>query len=213
MLAGLGVLIGGMIISFQNKVANQFFISIGALVVGFILSQIGIYYTNRWGRRPRPDEILDVALKGLDNQYTLYHYKTSVSHLLVGPSGFWILIPKQQGGTITYSDGRYRQKGGNLYLKIFAQDSIGRPDLDVRTAESELMNFINEKLGEDYNPNISSALVFTNPKVTVDVSEEDGPPAITTTAGKIKNVIRKETKNKRMAKTQVDAFNSLFGIE
>ena len=181
--------------------------------MGFILSQIGIYYTNRWGRRPRPDEILDVALKGLDNQYTLYHYTTTVSHLLVGPSGLWILIPKQQGGTITYSGGRYRQKGGNLYLKIFAQDSIGRPDLDVITAESELKKLIEDKLGDEYNSYISSALVFTNAKANIDITEADDPPAITTTAGKIKNVIRKEAKNKKMAKAQIDAFNSLFGIE
>ena len=91
--------------------------------------------------------------------------------MLVGPAGLWILLPKQQGGTITYSDGRYRQKGGNLYLKIFAQDSLGRPDLDVLTAEGEINKLIDEKLSNEYHKYVRSVLLFTNQKATIDITE------------------------------------------
>jgi hypothetical protein len=63
-IAGLIVLGGGLFISFTRP--EMFSISLIALLVGFGLSQIGIYFANRWGRHPRPDEILDAALKGLD---------------------------------------------------------------------------------------------------------------------------------------------------
>ena len=51
-IVGLLVLAGGMFISFTR--ADLFLFSLIALVIGFVLSQIGIYFGNRWGRRPRP---------------------------------------------------------------------------------------------------------------------------------------------------------------
>jgi len=196
MLAGLAVLVGGMFLSFQSP--EMFSLSIAALFVGFILSQVGIYFSNRWGRQPRPDQILDLALKGLDSKYTLYHYKTPVSHLLVGPAGLWILIPKHQRGTITYSNGRYRQKGGNLYLKIFAQEGLGRPELEVSAEKESLVKFLKEKLPEEDMPTVRSALVFTHANVNVDVSQEDDPPAETIPVTKLKDLIRKEAKTKQL---------------
>src|SRR4030065_1166954 len=93
-VAGLAVLAAGMFISFRYK--EQVTLSMGALLVGFLLSQIGIYFSNRWGRRPRPDELLDQSLKGLDSKFTLYHYSTPVAHLLLGPAGVWLLLPYHQ---------------------------------------------------------------------------------------------------------------------
>ena len=81
----LAVLIGGLALSF---LAPPQYISYSflALILGFILSQVGIYMGNRYGRKPRPDESISAALKGLDDKYSLYHYMTPVSHLLVGPA-------------------------------------------------------------------------------------------------------------------------------
>jgi hypothetical protein len=141
-ITGLAVLAGGMILSFTRP--EMFTISLVALLVGFGLSQIGIYFGNRWGRSPRPDEVLNDALKGLDGRYSIYHYTTPTSHLLVGPAGVWVLMPRHQAGTITYDENkkRWRQKGGNLYLKIFAQESLGRPELEIGTE----INAVTKKL-------------------------------------------------------------------
>ncbi len=100
-IASLAILGLSLYLSFQ---ASSQYISYSflGLILGFILSQVGIYFTNRWGRHPRPDEIIDNSLKGLDDKYSLYHYVTPVSHLLLGPAGIWIILPYSQGGTITY---------------------------------------------------------------------------------------------------------------
>jgi len=98
-IVSLVVLGGGMFLTFQKP--EMIGVSIAALLVGFLLSQVGVSYTNRWGRSPRPDEQLSQALKGLDKRYTLYHYSTPVSHLLVGPAGLWIFFIKHQKGLIT----------------------------------------------------------------------------------------------------------------
>ena len=209
MLSGLGVLLGGMYLSFQ--VPDQFMISIGALMVGFLLSQVGIYYSNRWGRRPRPDEILDKSLKGLDNKYTLYHYTTPTPHLLLGPAGVWILMPKQQGGTITYSNDRYRQKGGNLYLKIFAQEGLGKPETEIFAERDSVNKLLKEHFGEENLPSVRSALIFTSPKATVDIADGEEPPATTIPIGKLKDLIRKEAKSKHLSQERVKEIVAVLG--
>ena len=192
-IAGLAVLAGGMIISFTRP--EMFSISLVALLVGFGLSQVGIYFGNRWGRRPRPDEVLDLALKGLDGRYSIYHYTTPTSHLLVGPAGVWVLMPRHQSGTITYDDNknRWRQKGGNLYLKIFAQENLGRPDLEVGAEINAITSFLEAKLDEENTPEVSAILVMTNEKCVIDA---DNAPIPTLEAKKLKDFIRKTAKGK-----------------
>ena len=208
MLAGLAVLLGGMYISF--KIPEKFSWSIGALMIGFLLSQVGIYYSNRWGRRPRPDEMLDASLKGLDNKFSIYHYTTPTQHLLVGPAGIWVLIPKHISGTITYSNGRYKQKGGNLYLKIFAQESLGKPEYEITSEKSKIYDLLSEHLPEDKIPTIKSALIFTNPKADIQVEQDDDPPAVTIPIGKLKDVIRKEAKGKHLSMERAEEINEIL---
>lgn len=192
-IVGLLVLAGGMYISFTQ--AQLFGLSLAALLVGFALSQIGIYFGNRWSRRPRPDEILNQALKGLDDRYALYHYSTPASHLLVGPAGVWVLLPRHQRGTITYEEakGRWRQRGGNLYLKIFAQEGLGRPDLEISGEINAAQGYLGKILSEDEVPEVQAALIFTNDRAEVDA---DDAPSPTLHVKKLKDFIRKTAKSK-----------------
>jgi hypothetical protein len=206
-ITGLAILAGGMIISFTRP--EMFSISLVALLIGFGLSQIGIYFGNRWGRRPRPDEVLDTALKGLDGRYSIYHYTTPTSHLLVGPAGVWVLMPRHQAGTITYDENknRWRQKGGNLYLKIFAQENLGRPDLEVGSEIHAIASFIEERLGEGKIPEVSAALVMTNEKCVVDA---DNAPAPTLEEKKLKDFIKKTAKSKPISLDLVKEIQTAF---
>jgi hypothetical protein len=207
-VGGLLVLAAGMFVSFRWK--EEVMLSMGALLVGFLLSQVGIYFSNRWGRRPRPDELLDQSLKGMDNKYTLYHYITPASHLLLGPAGLWLLLPYHQRGKITYSKGRYRQIGGNLYLKIFAQESLGRPEMDVMSEKQRLQSFLLKKLPEDQIPELRAALVFTNPKAVIDIPENAEPPAETVELGKLKELIRKQGKGKGISPEKLQLLTDCF---
>lgn len=180
----------GLFASFNTELINWSFL---ALIIGFIVSQIGIYFGNRWGRSPRPDERLTQSLKGIGDKYTLYHYVTKTPHLLVGPAGILALIPLNQGGTITYDTkkARFKQKGGNLYLKIFAQESLGRPELEAKSTRDDASAYIHSKLGEVEAPPVESVLVFTNPKA--ELMCEDSPiPAVN--VEKLKDYIRKRAK-------------------
>jgi len=199
-IAGLLILAGGMFVSFTRQ--DLFFISMMALLLGFVLSQIGIFFGNRWGRRPRPDEMISQALKGLDGRYSLYHYASPTSHLLVGPAGVWVLMPRHQAGTITYDSvrNRWRQRGGNLYLKIFAQEGLGRPDLEIGSEIGAVQTYLQKHLPDGKVPEVQAALVFTNDRAVV---EAEDAPVPTLQARRLKELIRKRAKSKPLSTDQL----------
>jgi hypothetical protein len=203
-IVAIAVLAGGMYITFAKPELVS--ISLTALLAGFLLSQIGIYFTNRWGRRPRPDEQIDSALKGFSSQYSLYHYVTPAAHVLVGPAGVWVLIPKSQSGTIVYQKGRWRQKGGGilrLYLKVFAQESIGRPDLEIASQTKALARYLEEITSGIEIPPIQAALVFSHPNVKLQADEAPHP---TLHAKKVKDNLRKVARSKPVSLDTIAAL-------
>ncbi|MEA4906325.1 MAG: hypothetical protein VB089_01825 [Anaerolineaceae bacterium] len=184
------VLAIGLYLSFSEQNMN---LSLIALLVGIVTSQIGMYYSSRWSRSPRPDEQINQALKGLDDKYSLYHYRTVTSHLLVGPAGVWVLLPYYQSGTITYNEDKSRwvQKGTNVFMRIFAQEGLGRPDVDVNSNVADVQKYIQKILPEQIDLPVRAALVFTSPKVNVKAPEASSP---TVTLDKLKDLIRRKAK-------------------
>jgi len=207
----LGILAIGLVISFQND-PTMLTWSMAALIVGFFISQIGIYYTTRWGRSPRPDEKLSQSLKGLENKFTLYNFSSPVSHLLLGPAGIWILHPYYQGGTIRYDveKKRWRQKGGNFYLKLFAQENLGRPDLELTAAQSDMEKFIQREFADEPIPEINSVLIFTNEKANVEAADA---PVATIPIGKLKDFLRKRAKENITASVLIDKIRTVLPAE
>ena len=188
----------------------MFWLSTVALIVGFLLSQVGIFYANRWGRSPRPDELLDASLKGLDSKFTLYHYETPADHLLVGPSGVWVLFPRPQKGYISYSNGRWRHRGGSLYLKLFAQEGLGRPDYEVREEKRRIQEYLSKELQDTEIPEVRAALVFTNPMIQINIPEDENPPADTVQAAKLKELVRRSGKEKSLTPALLQVVNAVF---
>lgn len=149
----------------------------GAMLGGFIILQFSVYLSNRFGRKPRIDERVTAALKGLTKDYTLYHYVTPVNHLLVGPAGVWVIRPYYQRGTIVYEKDRWKQKGGGFllgYLKLFAQEGLGRPDLETQADLDMLRDAFKKTLGDDIPP-LNASLVFYDPRAELQADEAPFP--------------------------------------
>lgn len=193
-ITGMIVLIGGFFISLKFPQQQSFVIL--AMVVGFFLSQLGIFYTNRWARQPRSDILLNQALKGFDDRYSLFHFSTPASHLLIGPAGIWVLLPLFQKGTITYSRGKWHQRGGNLYLKLFAQEGLGRPDIEIQNEVNMVRNYLKKNIPDMSLPEIKAALVFTNKNAVINVTDDQNAPATTLQVDKLKDYLRKIAKTK-----------------
>ena len=204
-LSSLVILGVGMYISFQKP--ELFSLSIGALLTGFLLSQVGIYFGNRWGRSPRPDELIDQGLKGLPDDYTTYHYSSPVPNLLVGPAGVWLLLPYHQNGIIEYDGKRWKaNKGGftQSYMRIFGQENMSRPDLDASAEAEKLTRHLSKQMGEDKIPPILAVLVFTSKGAEV---KADNAPVPTLHLKKRKAFIRKQAKDNPITAQEIKIVN------
>jgi hypothetical protein len=191
---GALVILGiGLYISF--KFPTKFPYSLGALLLGFFMSQIGMYYGNRWGRSPRPDEMIDKSLKGLGRDFTIYHYVTPTSHLLVGPAGIWTILPYFQSGLISFEKNKWRSKGGGFiqgYLRIFGQENIGRPEIESKVEIDSTNRYLGRIIPDGTQlPEIHALLVFTNPKVELKV---EGSPTPALTTDQVKDFMREKLK-------------------
>lgn len=214
-LAGILVIVGTMVFLIQfarspeSTSQTNIFILWGVLFVGIALSQVSMYFGTRWGRRP--DVALDKALKGLPGDSVLYHYSSPVPHLIVGSAGIWILLPYHLRGKVTYKKNRWRVGGGGFtqgYLRIFGQDTIGRPDIEFSSHASSLEKHLKKSLDNDQDiPPIKGALVFLDDKVEL---EADDAPLPAVQVKKLKDFIRKAGKDTPLSAEDVQRVkNSL----
>ena len=210
-LAALVVLGIGMYISFAKP--ELFTYSIICLVVGFIMTQVGMYMGGRWGKSPRPDEKIDAGLKGLHSEFNIYHYSSPVSHLLVGPSGVWVLLPYHQRGKVSFEKNRWKMKGGGFlqdYMRIFGQENLGRPELDAENEVRTLQKFFAKKMDESDIPEIKPILVFTTDEVELDAGDS---PIAAMKIKQLKEFLRQGGKNRALSSEQISEINKALSKE
>jgi hypothetical protein len=207
-LAALVVLGGGMYISFKRT--DLMVYSLIALLVGFTLTQFGMYMGNKFGRSPRPDEKLDAGLKGLQNEFVMYHYTTPASHLLVGPAGVWVVMPYHQRGQVEFKKNRWRIRGGGFmqsYMRIFGQEGLGRPDIEIEGELRSLKKYLSKKIDESEIPEVNALMVFTNDDVEID--GEDSPvPAMK--LKQVKEFMRQKAKEKKLSVETLNKLKTAF---
>jgi len=186
-ILGAAILIGGLILNIKPD-PTRTLLSLVALIVGFVLAQISSYYVSRFVRSPRFDEIIADNLSKLNNEYTFFAYSSPVPILLTGPHGLWIPIPLTASGEIYY-DGKWKQRGGNFFLKLFGQETLGKPERDIESRENQVLRFLEENLPEEEIPPINSILVSLHPKATIGDVESAPNPIVTVDA--LRRSIRK----------------------
>jgi hypothetical protein len=178
-----------------------------SMLVGFLLSQVGMFYGTRWGKRPRPDERLDEAFKSMDGRFTLYHYSAPVSHLLVGPAGIWVLLPRSLNGKVTWEKGRWRNQVKGFfrnYMRLFGQEAMGRPELEIKADIETMNNFLKKNIPDVEFPPVQGAFIILNEAVEIAA---DDAPYLTVTAKKLKDAVRKNTKQVGLTAPKIDAIN------
>ena len=165
-IASFAVLIAGAVAAYSPKYITLSFI---ALIVGFIKTQISISLTSTWGREPSNNNIFNVKLKGLSDNFSIYHYMDPVDHLLVGTAGTFILMPYFQGGEIGYDEtkGRWTQKKANFLMKLFGQENIGRPDQECAANLQAVRDYFISREIDFPEDKIHPILVFINPQTVI----------------------------------------------
>ena len=157
--ASLGVLGLGLYFAFKKDMTLILYSYI-CLIVGFILTQIGLNFVNRYGRSPRYDEIFGTAFEKLRHEYTYYVYSTPLPMLLMGPCRIWMPMPVNATGQLSYQDGKWVHKTRNRIQKMMGQDSVGRPDKEVAEASAALSKYLTEKgIPADMHPELKPIMV------------------------------------------------------
>jgi len=179
-IGGMVLLVGAFFLNLyalsQPQETQLVTYAFAAFITGFGLTNLGTFFNNRWGRRP--DTRLADALRGLDDRYTLYNYRLGASHVLVGPSGVHVLLPKFQTGAITYANGKWINPGQRrgLFFGMMARDPLGNPATEA-AAEVESLNSFLKKRAPEVSLAPQALIVFMHPHA--EVSAKDSPvPAL-----------------------------------
>jgi len=192
-LVGLAILAAGMAVVFFGPqwgipVEVAVWVPLGTLIIGFMLSQIGLYFTNRWGRRPRPDQLLDQNLKGLGKEYKMYHYALPVPHVLLTPEGPLVIVVRLDAGVITARGDRWRQKmSAWRVLTFLGREGLGNPTREAHYQVQQVEKLINERAQEPIDAPVDSVIIFPAERITLDV--EDAPVPVVRGA-KLKGFLR-----------------------
>jgi hypothetical protein len=185
-IGGMLVLVGGFAASYF--LPNQLELPYLALIAGFLLVNVGAYYTNRWGRFPPPDQAVDDLLKGLDDHYALVHFRLGVDHALFTPNGIVVILAKYERGLITFDGKNWRQTGVSALNKFFGTEALGNPALDAEAQADKLDKRLRKVLQIDEAPPIQPVVVFINDKTRVECT---GAPLPVLHASRLKEYIRR----------------------
>lgn len=210
-IGALVILGGGMYISFTKPELASY--SLIALAVGFILTQVGMYLGNRFGRSPRPFEQLEAALKGLPGDFILYQFIAPSPHLLVGPAGIWALLPYRQRGRVAYLNGRWKLSGGGFmqsYMSIFGQEGLGRPDVEVEHETGSVEKFLGKKMDGTQVPEVQGIMVFTNDEIEIEANDSPTPAV---PLKKLKDFMRQKAKEQVLSSMQLATVKSVLPEE
>jgi hypothetical protein len=171
-LGGIAVLAGGMVASFQPQLV---WVSLLALIAGFLLAQYGNYNLRRYGRSPRPDEIVAESLKGFDDRYHLYAWSLPSPFVLLTPHGLYSFVTRDQNGEITNNGSQWKTKFSiGRALLMFSQEGLGNPSQDAQQHAAKLTEWVRSKLPES-EITAQPAILFTDPRAQLNVTDPAVP--------------------------------------
>ena len=208
-LLGLLALVAGLLFIFISDNPNVFLYQLVALVIGFGLSQVGLYLSHRYLRRPRLDQVLDKAAgKFARKDGRLYHYLLPAPHVLLLPVGIVVLVAKYQSGRISVQGDRWTQ-GGVGMRRFFGREGLGNPTREAEAQAARMTAMIQEVAPTAADVPVLPVIVFTTPNLdTLDLKESRIPA---THAAKLGPVLRQQTQAlKPLPKADYDALRAAF---
>lgn len=194
---GLGILLLGLILSFSPRL---FMASLLCLLAGLIVSNIGTYNLNRWVKRPRSDEVIARALKGLDDRFWLFSYVFPAEHIILAPSGLYVVNPKPHDGEI-YCEGTKwrRQFKWSRLLRALYEEGLGNPTAEVIAQADKMRDFLKSRLPEGEEIELKEVVLFTNPGARLKL-KAPSVPVLTPKA--LKTHIRQKDKSSSLSGDQ-----------
>jgi hypothetical protein len=143
-----------------------------------LMTLASVRMANVWVREPRPERVLDDALKGLGKKYAIFHHVLPAPHVLIGPEGVFTL-------TTIWQEHAYRVQGKKwhgdqgLLRKIngyMRQDLLGNPFQEALFHAQQTQKLL-DKIAPDSGVKVLPVIVFINPKASFE-SEDPIIPVV-----------------------------------
>lgn len=205
-LIGIVMLVGGFILVFTG-IPNLIVYQTLALLGGWVLSQIGMYLAHRYSRSPRPDEVLDDALKSVARNGRLYHYVLPAPHVLLTPAGPIVFNLKFQVGRISVENDKWSQKGIGT-RRFFGQEGLGNPTRETESMIKGLAGFISRQVPELEEVPIGAMIIFTTKNI--ESLDLDGSTIPAMHASKLRGYLRQKGLGQPLPEEEYEALRQAF---
>lgn len=206
MFGGLGASFAAVIIVFLQPTLLS--LAFGLMLGGGLFSQLGTAVYNRFGRSPRIDEVLDDSLKGLGDNYTMFHYYLGANHALFTPAGVFALLPRDEKGEVRYESDQWILKLGK---RRFGRSQKPLKDLERNAARETkaLKRTLTKKLPNCSEIPVNPLLVFIADEATLDL---DGSPIPASHRKKLKSTIRRLERHKSFSADEIHQLAMTYNI-
>jgi hypothetical protein len=174
-VGGLVLLLAGVVVPLFRPAWASF--SYILTLAGMGVAMVGIYFANRWVRRPRPEESLPQALKSFDDSYRLYLYPSlPCDHILLSPTGLVPLEVVNLSGQYSYRQGQWKESMRlGRALRYIVEERVSNPVEATKQVEEELKELVAKEFGSETRIPIKAVYVFTHPATVLDVKEASVP--------------------------------------
>lgn len=151
-------------------------VSYAGLVVGSILSWLGMALSDRWALRPRADAVLADALKGAGRAFRLYNWSLPADHVLLAPWGLTVFAVFNSEGPVSVQGGRWRDRRplGRRLLGL-GRRPVRHPGRALSVEVDALRAALVAQDQALADVTVATAAVFARPGVALDVVDPDMP--------------------------------------
>jgi len=211
-IGGMALLIGGLVFALTSAdAANAFLFQLLALTFGWLISQVGMFLAQRYVRNPRPDQVLDEALKKVARNGRLYHYLLPAPHVLLTANGIIVFVAKFQGGKVSVDGDRWKQTGVGL-RKFFGQEGLGNPTREAETMIGAVAGYLRKHAPSVEEVPIGALIVFTMKGLTDLDLNRSRIPAMHYT--KVHGYLRQQKKQSTaIASEDYEAIKAAFDLK
>jgi Nuclease-related domain len=174
-VGGLIVLLGSVALPLIRPAFTAY--STIVMLAGLAIAMLGIYYANRWVKKPRPEQRLDEALKGLSDSHCLFHYPSlPCDHLLLSPTGVVVLETVNLEGLFSYKDGKWRENMTmSRAVRYIVEEHLGNPIKSALATENYIKKTLSRQVEGGEAIPVRSVVVFVHPHVELHVENPEIP--------------------------------------
>lgn len=191
---------------------SDFPIALYGLLAGLIFFIISLIYFSKfftWNLGAKGEELVIEELKKLGKNYQIVNdvklpnIVGNIDHIVIGENGIFVIETKHHKGNIKYEEGIWSQEKISLKGKTYL-GNFGDPIKQANRNAVKLREFVFEQkiFSEKFRPWINTIVVFTNPKINLQIIEE--MPTDIVKVNRLCEAIKNKKTKIKLSKKEID---------